>query len=129
MPAKKQEKPVNQVPPVQVNQWVDLWHKLADKFGVPTAFLVGACIWISVYSSTQQKSDMIDMYVLGRGLTWTPFGVILVVGVVMFAGQNHYYRVQLKAKDREIERVGIEKSELQQKLIKGQLHHTEGASD
>ena len=75
--------------------------------------------------SVEQKKDMIDMYILGRGVGHSY--PLLVVGslftVTLFA-QRFYYRKHIKLRDEEVRRLGEWKTEHQEKQIGVPLHHS-----
>jgi hypothetical protein len=76
-------------------------------------------------ASPAQKQDMIDMYILGRGIGH--FYPLLAVGslftVTLFA-QRFYYRKRIKLRDEEVRRLGEWKTEHQEKQIGVPLHHS-----
>ncbi len=76
-------------------------------------------------ASMEQKRDMIDLYILGRGVG--QLYPLLVVGslftVTLFA-QRFYFRKQIKLRDEEVRRLGEWKTEHQEKQIGVPLHHS-----
>jgi len=99
---------------------------LFESIGLPGTFLVMVFYIVVRYASPEQKRDIIDMYVLWRG----PHGNLLPVMVwslamvAIFVGQRHFYSKRINELGREVDRLGREKSALQEKLSPSPIHHS-----
>jgi hypothetical protein len=121
-PAKETKQ---QEPAYRPSSWPAVFEKIADKFGIPTAFGVMSFAAVSMWATTEQKRAIVDMYVLGRGVDQIyPIVIGSAVFTVLWFCQNRYFRRQLLLKDEEIARLAEYKSEHQQSQIVKQLHHT-----
>ena len=79
------------------------------------------------YATGEQKRQFIDQYFLLKGIGENPYPFFLLV-VILFAVvvvQNVYYRKRLELAERENERIGKEKSELQTLLLDKQLRSSQ----
>ncbi|HEY2392671.1 MAG TPA: hypothetical protein VGK22_15965 [Candidatus Angelobacter sp.] len=122
---KEKELPKQDTTAYRPSSWPAVFEKIADKFGIPTAFGVMSFVAVSMWATTEQKRAIIDMYVLGRGVDQIyPIVIFSVIAVVLSFCQNRYFRRQLRLKDDEIARLAEYKSEHQQSQIDKRLHHT-----
>jgi hypothetical protein len=104
-----------------------VFEAILDRFGWPGALLVFVAYFVEKNATLEQKRELIDLYLLGRN--GSSLYTHLVLGAI-FAGtlfaQRFYFRKQLKTKDEELTRLGLWKTEHQEKQIGAPLHHTEG---
>lgn len=113
--------------------WVataNIVEALLDRFGWPGALLIYAIYFIERNATQGQKQDLIEMYLLGRGIsTQYPLFIFAIILVCAFLAQRHYYRKKLKLMEQELARVGEWKTAHQEKQVGVPLHHTLGKED
>jgi len=103
-----------------------VFEAILDRFGWPGALLVFIAYFVEKYATLEQKRDLIDLYLLGRNAS--SLYTHLVLGGIFVAAllaQRHYFRKKLRIKDEELTRLGLWKTEHQEKQIGAPLHHTE----
>ena|ERR1035438_10874105 len=100
---------------------------LIESIGLPGTSLVLGYEFVVKYASDEQKRAIIDTYVLWRGPHSVATFVLYSVSMVflMFA-QKHYYTKKINALQNEVDRIGEEKSALQEKLSLSPIHHSAG---
>jgi|SRR5271156_512029 len=124
----KNKKPPNNAPKRQ--GWLavaTVFEAVLDRFGWPGALLVFIAYFVEKYATLEQKRGLIDLYLLGRNAS--SLYTHLVLGGIFVAAllaQRFYFRKKLKLKDDELTRLGVWKTEHQEKLIGTPLHHSEG---
>src|ERR1051326_2236968 len=97
---------------------------LVDRFGWPGAALFALGTAIQLWATGDQKRQMIDMYVLGKGMySWWPLAAPTVIFVLLFWAQRELKNREIRKIKDEMKRVGRKKSELQEKLTGRQLRH------
>src|SRR5882724_3868529 len=123
-PRKSQQEPT-----VKLSGWhaaARVFNNLADKFGVPGTFLL--LIWLSVelWASTEQKQQIIDRYILGKGLSqfWPVIVVTLLALLAVWAYRERSEK-RLHLIQDELNRCGAEKSLLQELLAERKLEHSQ----
>lgn len=95
-----------------------------DRFGWPGAALFAIGIAIQLWATPEQKQQIIDMYVLGKGMfSWWPLAAPSVIFVLLVWAQRLMNKREVKKLKAEMKRVGTKKSELQEKLSGRQLRH------
>jgi hypothetical protein len=102
------------------------FEAILDRFGWPGALLVFVAYFVEKYATLEEKRDLIELYLLGRNAS--SLYTHLVLGGIFIAAmlaQRHYFRKQLKIKDEELTRLGLWKTEHQEKQIGAPLHHIE----
>lgn len=102
----------------------DLLGTIVEKFGWPGALLLFGLYFVERYATSAQKSSIIDIYVLGRGIS--PQWPIIVVSVISIAGllaQKRYYDSKVAAINGRLDEVAAEKSRLQEELVGKKLNH------
>lgn len=83
--------------------------------------------WFVVWYATEdQKRRIIETYILGTGVanTW-PIIILSVTFAVTAFAQRRWYLKKLEPLTKEIEREGVEKSQLQEAQAGGPLQHAE----
>jgi hypothetical protein len=93
--------------------------------GLPAVLLVLALVVISWFSTDSQKHEIIDKYVLGKNI-WEVWPLLLLATLTATFNLSLYVyaKKRIRQKDDELQRCGIEKSQLQQLLSAGPLRHT-----
>ena len=98
---------------------------LVESIGLPGTFLVLGYFFVDKYASIEQKRAIIDMYVLWREPhSILPLGIYSVAVVSLMFAQRHYYANKINALQNEVDRIGKEKSVLQEKLSPSPIHHS-----
>ena len=100
---------------------------LLKEVGIP-GFVVLSLVLIFIrYATEEQKRQFIDQYFLLKNIGDNPYPFFLLVIIlfVVAVGQNIYYRKRLDLAERENERIGKEKSELQTILLDRQLRSSQ----
>ena len=103
---------------------IHLLTTIIETFGW-TGFVVLAFFFFIVhYATDAQKQEMIDLYVLGKGIgnIWPMVSIAGLFAVTSFA-QHRWYKNKIKDLEEEVNREGHEKSKLQEKLIGKKLQH------
>jgi hypothetical protein len=103
-----------------------VFEAILDRFGWPGALLVFVAYFVEKYATLEQKRELIDLYLLGRNAN--TFYAHLVLGGLFIAAllaQRYYFRKKIKTKDEELTRLGLWKTEHQEKRIGATLHHSE----
>jgi hypothetical protein len=113
------------------SKWIALFSlvdTILDRFGWP-GFLLLFCIYFVEQNATkEQKVEIINMYVLGAGArVQYPIVVVGVIAVMAFLAQRFYYGKKIKLLKEEVKRLGLWKSEHQEKQIGTRLHHSENS--
>jgi hypothetical protein len=123
--AKKKPKP-EMTPEATVSsfRWMTLLEAFVRKFGWPALVVVFGGWFIVQYASLEQKRELIDRYVLGKGIEAVyPIGLLAGLFVVVLYGQYRFYQAEVRALRDELARVGKEKSDLQEWLAGRSLNH------
>jgi hypothetical protein len=100
---------------------------VVQTFGWPGTVLAFVGAFVLRYASDEQKRDIVDRYVLGRGISeiFPIIGVVILAALVVGA-QSWSHKKTLALKDAEIKRIGDEKSQLQELMAKKTLAHRSG---
>jgi hypothetical protein len=97
---------------------------LVDRFGWPGAALFALGTAIQLWSTPEQKHDMVDMYVLGKGMySWWPLAAPTIISILLVWAQRLMNKREVRKIKEEMKRVGTKKSELQEKLSGRRLRH------
>jgi hypothetical protein len=97
---------------------------VVDRFGWPGAALFGIGAALQLWTTTEQKQQIIDMYVLGKGMfSWWPLAGPTLLFILLVWAQKVLNKREVKKIKDEMRRVGKKKSELQEKLSGRQLRH------
>ncbi|MFC1475397.1 hypothetical protein ACFLQW_00160 [Candidatus Zixiibacteriota bacterium] len=106
--------------------FADVMTAIIERIGWPGGVFLLGYHFVVQNASSAQKTEIVDLYVLGKGLG-AIYPIILMVATfaVVIIGQHLVYKKKLKVKTDEIDRLSKWKSEHQQNLIKGPLHHTD----
>jgi hypothetical protein len=108
--------------------WAGVFEKLVDKCGLAGAFLIFVCIFVLAYASPDQKRDIINLFILGRGIrALYPTLASSAVFVLLLFGQQFYFEKRIRKLQIELTRLGQWKSDHQEKQLTGPLHHSRGA--
>jgi hypothetical protein len=104
-----------------------IFEAVLDRFGWPGALLVFAGYFVEKYATLEQKRALIDLYLLGRNAN-TLYTHLVLGGLFLAAllAQRYYFRKKLRLKDEELTRLGLWKTEHQEKQIGAPLHHSGG---
>jgi hypothetical protein len=98
-----------------------------ERFGWPGSLLAFSLYFVQTYATNEQKTRIIEMYVLGQGIgdAW-PMIVLCLLFAAAFFAQNKYFRGKLKAMDRRLTEVADEKSRVQERAVGKALRHGRG---
>jgi hypothetical protein len=103
---------------------IRFFSTLVDKYGWPGAILILFFLAVQLWASGTQKQQIIAKFVLGEGMaTWWPMAVTAVIGVLVVWAQHLQNKKTILMLKREITRIGIEKSTLQEILSGRELQH------
>lgn len=104
-----------------------VFEAILDRFGWPGALLVFVAYFVEKYATLEQKREIINLYLLGRSAS-SLYSHLVLAGIFVSAllAQRFYFRKKLKIKDEELTRLGLWKTEHQEKQIGAPLHHSEG---
>jgi len=103
---------------------ISFFTTLVDRFGWPGAALIAIGTAIQLWATPDQKHQLIDMYILGKGmLSWWPVIVPTVMFVLLVWAQRETNNREVRKLKKEMRRVGTKKSELQEKLSERRLRH------
>lgn len=99
---------------------------VVETFGWAGALFISSFSFVIAYATTEQKQRIIDLYVLGEGISKL-WAVLILSGlfVITAIAQHRSYTKKLKVVTDELERVGKEKSELQEAKLKKTLQHAD----
>jgi hypothetical protein len=102
--------------------WANLFTALVDRIGWPGLLVVFFGAIMFFWASADQKRQFIDLYILGKGIgqIW-PLVVLSVIFAATVLAQLRVYGKKIALLKRELERVGDEKSLLQQELTATKL--------
>lgn len=113
--------------------WLGFFQVIAsvvDRFGWPGALLIFGFYFVERHATSQQKVEIIDLYVLGKGIRVEyPLIIFAVVAILVFFAQRTYYRKRIKLQQAELDRLGQWKTDHQEKKIGNKLHHTGVSQD
>ncbi|SRR5216684_1215102 len=106
----------------EVRRWVDLLTAIVDRGGWPGLLVVFFGVVFVFFSSTAQKQEFFDIYVLGHGVREVyPLVVLGVLFAATIVAQFRVYGKQIAVLQLELTRVADEKSKLQQELTTTKL--------
>ena len=98
---------------------------LVEKFGWPGMLLLFVMYEVEYHGTEQQKQALIDMYLLGRGISAAyPIIIMGAVCVTVLFAQRFQYQKRLGIVNAELARLGGEKSLQQEKALGTRLHHS-----
>jgi uncharacterized membrane protein (DUF485 family) len=97
---------------------------VVERFGWPGCLLVFFLYFLQTYATNEQKTRIIEMYVLGQGVggAW-PMIVLCLLFAAAFVAQNMYFQRKLKSMDRRLTEVADEKSKVQERAVGKSLKH------
>ena len=99
--------------------------RVAERFGWPGAALIIAWRFLETNGSVDQKRQVIDMFILGKGIGANyPFLVMAGVFALLLLAQRVAWKKRTKYLTDEIDRLSKWKSEHQESTIPG-LHSSE----
>jgi hypothetical protein len=105
--------------------WAGVFEKLVDKCGLAGAFLIFVCGFVMAYATADQKREIINLFILGHGIrAFYPAFVSSAVFLLLLFGQQFYFDRRIRKLQIELTRLGQWKSDHQQQLIDGPLHHS-----
>jgi hypothetical protein len=123
-PGGSPRSPSSWLTPIRV--FADLVAKTVDRFGWGGAFVVLGFFFVQYNGTAEQKQQIINKFVLGKELNSVyPFLAIGTLAILIFFGQNYYWRKRVAVLNDEIMRLSKWKSDHQQQNIAVNLHHTE----
>lgn len=123
-PGGSQKTPSSWFAPIRV--FADLVARIVDRFGWGGAFVVLGFFFVQYNGTAEQKQQIIDKFVLGKELNSVyPLLAIGSLAILIFLGQNYYWRKRVAILNDEINRLSKWKSDHQQQNIAVNLHHTE----
>lgn len=103
---------------------------LVDRFGWPGAALIVLATAIQSWATTEQKQEIIDMFILGKGmLSWWPLVVPSVLFVLLVWAQYETNKREVRRIKEEMKRIGAEKSALQEAASNRRLRHGQDQGD
>lgn len=105
-------------------QWMTILEIFVRKFGWPSVVIVFGGWFLVQYASLEQKRELIDRYILGKGIE-AVYPIVILAGLfgVVVYGQYRFYKADVSALREELGRVGKEKSDLQELLAGRSLNH------
>lgn len=113
---------------VRVSFWVAFfsWAEvLLDRFGWPGFLLLFTLYFVEKNGSIEQKRAIIDAYFLGQGLSVQyPLLILGGLSLLAFLSQWRYFSRKIRLLKEELKRLGKWKTDHQEKLIGGPLHHS-----
>jgi hypothetical protein len=127
-PAEKPVPPSASPPP---NAWLgfaqgvfNLLTTIIETFGWSGTLVIAWFLFIVWYATPEQKQAIIDTYALGKdiGQMW-PLILLSAVFVATTIAQHKWYKKKIKVLTDEVERIGREKGELQERLLSAKLQH------
>jgi hypothetical protein len=100
---------------------------VVERFGWPGFLLAFSLYSVQTYATNEQKTRIIEMYVLGQGVggVWPEIVLCLLFAAAFFA-QNKYFRRKLKSMDQRLTEVADEKSRVQERAVGKALKHGKG---
>jgi hypothetical protein len=82
--------------------FMDTMAMLVDRFGWPGALLLFGVYFVEKHSTSEQKHQIIDAFVLGKGIEgrypYLIFGMLVVFAAVMFA-QQRFWKEAVRCSD------------------------------
>lgn len=103
---------------------IRFFSTLVDKYGWPGAMLIALFSAIQLWASAAQKQQIIAKFLLGEGMaSWWPMAVAGAFCALVVWAQHLQNKKTVQALNREIIRIGIEKSALQEILAGRKLPH------
>jgi len=95
-----------------------------ESFGWPGTFVLLAVHFTNQWATKEQKERIIETYVLGTNVfqAW-PIILMAVVFVATVLAQRKWYTKKLGKVEKELARIGAEKSALQESLLGKRLKH------
>jgi hypothetical protein len=109
---------------------IQFFTTLVDRFGWPGAALIVGSTAVQLWSTPDQKHQIVDMFILGKGMhAWWPLAVPSTVFVLLAWAQRILHKKEVKAIRGEMRREGAKKSELQQELSRRRLRHGQPNDD
>jgi hypothetical protein len=107
--------------------WAGVFEKLVDKCGLAGAFLVFVCIFVLVFATSEQKHEIINLFILGHGIqAFYPTLVSSGIFILLLFGQQFYFGRRVHKLQIELTRLGQWKSDHQEQQIADPLHHSQG---
>jgi hypothetical protein len=80
---------------------------------------------VQSWATAEQKHQIVDMFILGKGMhSWWPMVVPSVIFVLLAWAQYETNKREVRKIKQEMRRIGAEKSALQQEGYERQLRHT-----
>jgi hypothetical protein len=97
---------------------------LVERFGWPGVLVIFVMYMILYHATDEQRHAMIDMYVLGRGIG-NIYPNIIMGGlfVCVVFGQRYAFQKKIRLMEKELARIGSEKSTRQEEAMGTRLHH------
>jgi hypothetical protein len=102
----------------------DMLGTIVEKFGWPGTLVLFGMYFIERHATDHQKSEIVDMYVLGHGIShqW-PIMVVSVVSIAALWAQKRHYGSKVAAINGRLDEAAAEKSRLQEELAGKKLNH------
>ncbi len=98
-----------------------------ERVGLPGVVLLLAYLFVTRYASADQKREIVDLYVLGKGLEdTTRLLVVGALGALIILAQGMVCSRRQAAMQREIDRLAEWKTAHQQALTGSSLHPSRG---
>src|SRR5882672_8047859 len=108
-----------------LRQVLGLISHIIDRFGWPGAVIVFGYLFVEKNGTVQQKQEIIDKFILGKGIDdLYPLIILGVLSMLVMLAQRHYYQQREKILQKEIDRLAEWKSAYQEAHIPADLHHT-----
>jgi hypothetical protein len=110
--------------------WINLFASVVDRVGWPGLLVLTFCGLLFGWASADQKRQFIDLYFLGKGIgnVW-PIVVLSIIFCATVVAQVRVYGKKIALIEKELERVGNEKSQLQQELTTAKLKRGKSKSE
>lgn len=102
-----------------------IFETVVDKFGWPGVLLLFVMYLIVYRASDEQVHNIIDMYILGRGIgAMYPLIFMGALFTTVVLAQRYVYKKKIKFMAHELDRIGSEKSGKQEQALGVPLHHS-----
>jgi hypothetical protein len=98
------------------------FNGLVATFGWPGLLVILGYLFIIQYGSLEQKREIIDTFVLGKGPESWRMVVMTVVFVLVLLAQRTIYTRALATKQGEVDRLALWKTNHQDQSIQAPLH-------
>jgi hypothetical protein len=101
-------------------------ERIAERFGLVGAFLLAVFVFVVAFASKEQKVEIIDLFLLGKGIENVHFQIMTVgVALALLVAQGFSFSKRVKSMQGEIDRLAKWKTDHQQREIPLKLNHVD----